>query len=123
MMLNEMDSIFGDFVDSQDAGTFKRRGEDLLVKYNDPKFDKLAETRRNVNDVKVQMSENMNKLLENHNDLEELEEEDFKSENLDQEDSNEKEKEEEKPKKKKSNHLFTQKIRKETSLSFYSLKN
>lgn len=55
--------------------------------------------------------------------LEELEEEDFKSENLDQEDSNEKEKEEEKPKKKKSNHLFTQKIRKETSLSFYSLKN
>ena len=73
-MLNEMDSIFGDFVDSQDAGTFKRRGEDLLVKYNDPKFDKLAETRRNVNDVKVQMSENMNKLLENHNDLEELEE-------------------------------------------------
>jgi vesicle-associated membrane protein 4 len=73
MMLNELDSIFSEFTETQDASSFKKRGEDLLLKYNDPKFDKLAETRKNVNDVKVQMSENMNKLLENHGDLEDLE--------------------------------------------------
>jgi vesicle-associated membrane protein 4 len=74
MLLNELDSAFKNFLETQNAAEFKRRGEELLKKYNDPKFDKLAEARRNVNDVKVQMSENMNKLLENHNDLEELEE-------------------------------------------------
>ena len=73
MLLNELDSIFKDFLETQNTSNFKRKGEDLLRKYNDPKFDKLAEARRNVNDVKVQMSENMNKLLENHGDLEDLE--------------------------------------------------
>jgi vesicle-associated membrane protein 4 len=74
MLLNELDSSFKDFLNSQNASEFKKNGEALLRKYNDPKFDKLAEARRNVNDVKVQMSDNMNKLLENHNDLEDLEE-------------------------------------------------
>ena len=74
MLLNELDSVFKEFLETQNASQFNKRGKEILKKYNNPKFDKLVEARRNVNDVKVQMSENMNKLLENHGDLEELEE-------------------------------------------------
>ena len=74
MLLNEMDSIFKDFVQTQNVSNFKKKGDLIMKKYNDPNFDQLAKARRNVNDVKVQMSENMNKLLENHGDLEDLEE-------------------------------------------------
>ena len=70
MLLNELDSCFKEFLDSQNTSDFKKKGEGILKKYNDPEFDQLAKARRNVNDVKVQMSENMNKLLENHGDLE-----------------------------------------------------
>ena len=74
MLLNELDSCFKEFLETQNTSDFKKKGESILKKYNDPEFDQLAKARRNVNDVKVQMSENMNKLLENHGDLEDLEE-------------------------------------------------
>ena len=74
MLLNELDSVFKNFLKNENVSSFKNKGKELLSKYNDPKFDKLAEARRNVNDVKVQMTDNFNNLLENNDDLGELEE-------------------------------------------------
>ena len=73
-MLNELDGVFKKFLSNQNVSIFKSNGQDLLEKYNDPKFDKLVEARRNVQDVRVQVGKNINQILENNQDLEELEE-------------------------------------------------
>ena len=73
-MLNELDGIFKKFLNNQNVSAFKSNGRDLLDKYNDPKFDKLVEARRNVKDVKIQVGKNIEQILENNQDLEDLEE-------------------------------------------------
>ena len=69
-----MDTYFKSFLKNQDVSSFKKNGAALVKKYNDPDFDKLAQARRNVNDVKIEMQDNLNKLVNNNDDLVDLEE-------------------------------------------------
>ena len=74
MLLNEFDSAYKSFLAKQKISDFNTKGNDLVKKYNDPEFDQLNMAKKNVNDAKIQMKQNLNNLIDNNDDLNELDE-------------------------------------------------
>ena len=70
----EMDTKYELFLSNNDFNQLKENGQKLLEKYAKPEnFDKLAQAQNNVNEIKVEMQENVNKLIKNQDELDTLE--------------------------------------------------
>ncbi len=73
-LLSELNNIYEDFNSRHDLAQMKSNGHELLVKYNNPeKFDKLSQAHDGVNSVKIEVQQNINKLVDNQEDLSDLE--------------------------------------------------
>ena len=70
-----MDIKYQSFESSSNLTKLKEDGQAVLEKYSKPEsFDKLAQAQNNVDGLKVDMQQNVNKLLEKQDDLNTLEE-------------------------------------------------
>ncbi len=73
-MLKELGDFYADFQEKHDLSELKKNGKKLLEKYNNPSsFDKLTRANQGVNEIKVDMQENINQLVNGQEDLNELE--------------------------------------------------
>ena len=73
-LLKEINLIYEDFNEIHDLAEMKKNGYNLLEKYNKPEaFDKLSQAHQGVDEIKVDMKENIDKLITNQEDLSELE--------------------------------------------------
>ena len=69
-----MDLKYESFLANNDFNALKENGQKLLEKYAKPEnFDKLALAQNNVNEIKVEMQQNVNKLIKNQDELDTLE--------------------------------------------------
>ena len=69
-----MDSRYEGFLANNDFNLLKENGQKLLEKYSKPEnFDKLAQAQNNVTEIKVEMQDNVNKLIKNQDELDNLE--------------------------------------------------
>ena len=69
-----MDLKYELFLGNNDFNSLKENGQKLLEKYAKPEnFDKLASAQNNVNEIKVEMQQNVNKLIKNQDELDNLE--------------------------------------------------
>ena len=70
-----MDIKYQSFESSSNLTKLKEDGQAILDKYSKPEsFDKLAQAQNNVDGLKIDMQQNVNKLLEKQDDLNTLEE-------------------------------------------------
>ena len=70
-----MDTKYDSFMGDNNFSKLKENGQKLLEKYSKPEnFDKLAQAHNNVNELKIDMQQNVNKLIENQDGLDTLEE-------------------------------------------------
>ena len=73
-LLQELEDNYNEFLNTPDLGKLKSSGNGLIEKYNNPaNFDKLSQAQREVNDVKNNVQENINKMITNTDNLEDLE--------------------------------------------------
>lgn len=73
-MLKELEQKYSNFNNNQDLDLFKKEGNKLILKYNSPeKFDKLSRAQNDVNNIKGDMQKNVDKLIDNQEDLDDLE--------------------------------------------------
>ena len=69
-----MDVIYTQFSSDRNLNKLKDNGQALLEKYSRPEgFDKLAQAQTNVNGLKVDMQQNVNKLIEGQEHIDNLE--------------------------------------------------
>lgn len=73
-MLKELEKIYLNFNNNQDLDLLKKKGNELVLKFNSPeKFDKLSQAQNDVNGLQRDMQKNVDKLVDNQEDLEDLE--------------------------------------------------
>jgi hypothetical protein len=73
-MLKELKKLYDRFAEDQNLDDLKNNGQKLLEKYNQPeKFDKLSQAHNNVQGLKLDVKNNMDKLVDNQEDLHDLE--------------------------------------------------
>lgn len=64
-MLKELKDVWEDFINNQNLDQLKKNGQKLLDKFNYPgSFDQLSRAQQGVNDVKIEMQQNINTLIE-----------------------------------------------------------
>ena len=73
-LLGELEEQYDVFLSEHDLNALKKEGNELIDKYNNPaNFDKLSQAREQVEDIKVEVQENVNKLMTNGDNLNDLE--------------------------------------------------
>ena len=69
-----MDTRYEAFAVDNDFNKLKESGQRLLDKYANPdNFDNLSRAQNQVGEIKVEMQQNINKLIENQGELDDLE--------------------------------------------------
>ena len=69
-----MDNKYEGFLADNDFNKLKESGQVLLEKYSKPEnFDNLAKAQNAVGEIKVEMQQNVNKLIQNQGELDNLE--------------------------------------------------
>ena len=74
MCLDEFEDKHKSFLRNADLETLKLEGNSLIAKYNKPEnFDKLAMANQKVDNLKYEVNENVQKIIENGDNLNDLE--------------------------------------------------
>ena len=83
LCLDEFEDKHKDFLRNADLETLKLEGNALLSKYNKPEnFDKLAMANQKVDNLKYEVNENVQKMIENGDNLEDLEDQTKRMNNM-----------------------------------------
>ena len=73
-LLGELEKKYDIFLSEHDLNALKKEGNDLIEKYNNPaNFDKLSQAREQVDEIKTEVQDNVNKLIVNGDNLNDLE--------------------------------------------------
>lgn len=74
MLVKEINSLFTIYQNDNNKSSFVSNSKQLLKKYNNPEsFDNLTKANDNLEDIKLIMKDNLNNILNNHNNLDDLE--------------------------------------------------
>jgi uncharacterized membrane protein len=73
-MLVDFRTVYESFGNHHDLKRLQRESENLLAKYNSPEqFDLLSQANQQVQEVQIQVQDNLNKMVENNENLSQLE--------------------------------------------------